>query len=88
MTEWGSVYDILGEQQQDGSGLDFPPLNFLIDAKRFGNVSCFIKHSFCPNVLMQFVLHDHLDIRFPHVMLFAMENIPPLTELTFDYGFC
>jgi hypothetical protein len=35
---------------------------------------------------MQFVLHDHLDIRFPHVMLFARENIPPLTELTFDYG--
>jgi hypothetical protein len=35
---------------------------------------------------MQFVLHDHLDIRFPHVMLFARENIPPLIELTFDYG--
>ena len=90
MTEWGSVSDILSEgeqQQEDGSSLAFPPLNFLIDAKRFGNVSRFIKHSSCPNVFMQFVLHDHLDIRFPHVMLFARENIPPLIELTFDYGY-
>jgi euchromatic histone-lysine N-methyltransferase len=88
-TEWGSVSDILCEeeqQQQAGSSLAFPALNFLIDANKFGNVSRFIKHSSCPNVLMQFVLHDHLDVRFPHVMLFARENIPPLTELTFDYG--
>lgn len=87
-TEWGSISDISCEQQQqqDGSSQDFPPLNFVIDANKFGNVSRFIKHSSCPNVLMQFVLHDHLDTRFPRIMLFAMENIPPLTELTFDYG--
>lgn len=87
-TEWGSVSDISSEQQhpQDGSSQAFPPLNFVIDANKFGNVSRFIKHSSSPNVLMQFVLHDHLDIRFPHIMLFARENIPPLTELTFDYG--
>lgn len=87
-TEWGSVSDILCEQQQreEGSNPVFPPTNFLIDANKFGNVSRFIKHSSCPNLLMQFVLHDHLDIRFPHVMLFARDNIPPLTELTFDYG--
>lgn len=87
-TKWGSVSDILCEQQQreEGSNPAFPPLNFLIDANKFGNVSRFIKHSSCPNLLMQFVVHDHLDIRFPHVMLFARDNIPPLTELTFDYG--
>jgi euchromatic histone-lysine N-methyltransferase len=45
-----------------------------------------MSHSSAPNVLVQFVLYDHNNLMFPHIMLFAMENIPPLRELSLDYG--
>ncbi|XP_057827452.1 histone-lysine N-methyltransferase family member SUVH9 [Cryptomeria japonica] len=92
VTECGDVSHILCEQQQDASSIlvcaPTPAnLNFLIDASKMGNVSRFINHGSFPNanVFVQFVLHDHLDCRFPHVMLFALYNIPPLTELLLDY---
>jgi len=53
-TEWGSVSDILREQQEDGSRVAFPLLNFLIDTIKFGNVSRYIEHSSCLNVLGRF----------------------------------
>jgi [histone H3]-lysine9 N-dimethyltransferase len=31
-------------------------------------------------------LFDHDDVEHPHIMFFAMKHIPPMTELTFDYG--
>ncbi|KAJ7515986.1 hypothetical protein O6H91_22G037200 [Diphasiastrum complanatum] len=58
-----------------------------IDASNYGNVGRFINHSCSPNLFAQCVLFDHHDVRIPHIMLFAMENIPPLTELTYDYGY-
>nr|GEU56403.1 retrovirus-related Pol polyprotein from transposon TNT 1-94 [Tanacetum cinerariifolium] len=39
----------------------------------------------CPNVLVQLVLYEHSHYAFPHLMLFVMENIPPLRELSLDY---
>ncbi|KAJ7241729.1 hypothetical protein O6H91_Y437100 [Diphasiastrum complanatum] len=60
--------------------------NLSIDARDYGNVARFINHSCSPNLYVQFVLYDHEDLKLPHVMLFAMENIRPFTELTFDYG--
>eukprot|EP01018_Ginkgo_biloba_P015341 Gb_40999 [translate_table: standard] len=84
--EWGDVSDILPEKKQDVSSEGPPQLNFVIDSRNMGNVSRFINHSCSPNCFLQFVLYDHCDSRFPHIMLFAMEQIPPLTELTFDYG--
>ncbi|KAG2383813.1 Histone-lysine N-methyltransferase family member SUVH9 histone H3-K9 methyltransferase [Vigna angularis] len=50
------------------------------------NVACYMSHSSSPNVLVQFVLYDHNNLMFPHLMLFAMENIPPMRELSLDYG--
>eukprot|EP01018_Ginkgo_biloba_P021269 Gb_41073 [translate_table: standard] len=86
-TDWGSIADILCEQkQQDVSSQASSSFSFFVDASKMGNVSRFMNHSCSPNVFMQFVLHDHHDTRFPHIVFFAMENIPPLTELTFDYG--
>lgn len=36
---------------------------------------------------MQNVLYDHDDEEMPHIMLFAMEDISPLEELTYDYNY-
>ncbi|KAL6846321.1 hypothetical protein ACP4OV_023769 [Aristida adscensionis] len=60
---------------------------FTIDAAECGNVGRFINHSCSPNLYAQNVLWDHDDLRMPHVMLFAAENIPPLQELTYHYNY-
>ncbi|KAK6250383.1 hypothetical protein SCA6_004388 [Theobroma cacao] len=60
---------------------------FTIDAAQFGNVGRFINHSCSPNLFAQNVLFDHNDSSMPHIMLFAMEDIPPLKELTYDYNY-
>ncbi|CAI5506064.1 unnamed protein product [Closterium sp. Naga37s-1] len=62
-------------------------LHFCLDAKRMGNVARFINHSCNPNLFVQCVFFDHHDHRLPHIMLFAYDNIPPLKELTYDYGY-
>ncbi|KAL3724655.1 hypothetical protein ACJRO7_029770 [Eucalyptus globulus] len=63
-----------------------PPLDFAMDVSKMRNVACYISHSTKPNVLVQRVLYDHNNLSFPHLTLFAMENIPPLAELSLDYG--
>ncbi|KAH9327596.1 hypothetical protein KI387_007774 [Taxus chinensis] len=97
-TEWGNVFHILCQQQQQQvetsssssthsrQVLQSPTAAFLIDARKMGNISRFMGRNSFPNanVFMQFVLHDHDHIGFPHVMFFAMYNIPPLTELVLD----
>ncbi|ONM21611.1 uncharacterized protein [Zea mays] len=60
---------------------------FTIDASECGNVGRFINHSCSPNLYAQNVLWDHDDMRMPHVMFFAVENIPPLQELTYHYNY-
>ncbi|GER39671.1 histone-lysine N-methyltransferase [Striga asiatica] len=61
---------------------------YTIDACRFGNVGRFVNHSCAPNLYAQNVIYDHDDMKMPHIMLFAMENIPPLQELTYHYNYC
>ncbi|KAL1213432.1 Histone-lysine N-methyltransferase, H3 lysine-9 specific SUVH6 [Cardamine amara subsp. amara] len=60
---------------------------FTIDAAIKGNVGRFINHSCSPNLYAQNVLYDHGDTRMPHVMFFAMDNIPPLQELSYHYNY-
>ncbi|GAA0161238.1 histone modifying enzyme [Lithospermum erythrorhizon] len=60
---------------------------FCIDAVSIGNIARFINHSCQPNLFVQCVLSNHHDIRQARVVLFAADNIPPLTELTYDYGY-
>ncbi|KAK3129913.1 hypothetical protein QOZ80_6BG0486500 [Eleusine coracana subsp. coracana] len=60
---------------------------FTIDAAECGNVGRFINHSCSPNLYAQNVLWDHDDVEKPHVMFFAVENIPPLQELTYHYNY-
>lgn len=84
--EWGDVSDVFPHA---GSTKN-PPLQhkpvYLLDVSRKRNVACYISHSSSPNVIVQFVLHGHDDVRYPRMMIFAMENIPPLRELSLDYG--
>jgi len=60
---------------------------FTINAAQKGNIGRFINHSCSPNLYAQDVLYDHEEIRIPHIMFFALDNIPPLQELSYDYNY-
>ncbi|KAG5526949.1 hypothetical protein RHGRI_028028 [Rhododendron griersonianum] len=60
---------------------------FCIDAGSTGNIARFINHSCQPNLFVQCVLSSHHDIKLARVVLFAADNIPPLKELNYDYGY-
>ncbi|PWA98204.1 SRA-YDG [Artemisia annua] len=60
---------------------------FCIDAGTIGNVTRYINHSCQPNLFVQCVLSAHHDITQARVVLFAADNIQPLKELTYDYGY-
>ncbi|KAL8474905.1 hypothetical protein ACS0TY_031355 [Phlomoides rotata] len=60
---------------------------FCIDAAHTGNIARFINHSCQPNLFVQCMLSDHDDLKLARVMLVAADNIPPLKELTYDYGY-
>ncbi|CAI9118011.1 OLC1v1019510C1 [Oldenlandia corymbosa var. corymbosa] len=83
--EWGDLSDICPDYQRP-TYPQIPPLDFAMDVSRLRNVACYISHSSSPNVFVQPVLYDHNNVSFPHLMLFAMENIPPLREISLDYG--
>ncbi|KAM7485345.1 hypothetical protein LguiA_001354 [Lonicera macranthoides] len=83
--EWGDLSQVFSDYVRP-SYPSIPPLDFAMDVSRMRNVACYMSHSSCPNVLVQLVLYDHYSVSFPHLMLFAMENIPPLRELSLDYG--
>ncbi|CAL9756751.1 unnamed protein product [Musa acuminata subsp. burmannicoides] len=83
--EWGDISDVLPNYVSPNFPC-LPGLNFSIDVSRSRNVACYLSHSCSPNVFVQYVLFDHNNVLYPHVMIFAMENIPPLRELSVDYG--
>ncbi|EXC27681.1 Cytosine-HMTase 2 [Morus notabilis] len=83
--EWGDLSQIFADYVRPAYP-PVPPLDFAIDVSKMRNVACYMTHSSSPNVMVQFVLYDHNNLMFPHLMLFAMENIPPLRELSLDYG--
>lgn len=83
--EWGDLSQIYSDYVRP-SYPAIPPLDFAMDVSSMRNVACYISHSNSPNVFAQFVLFDHNNVMFPRTMLFAMENIPPLRELSLDYG--
>ncbi|WVZ74389.1 hypothetical protein U9M48_022573 [Paspalum notatum var. saurae] len=60
---------------------------FAVDALNKGNFARFINHNCTPNLFPQNVLHDHDNISMPHIMFFALEDIPPLKELSYDYNY-
>ncbi|VVB01304.1 unnamed protein product [Arabis nemorensis] len=82
---WGDLSEVLADYERP-SYPEIPPIDFAMDVSKMRNVACYISHSTDPNVIVQLVLHDHNNLMFPRVMLFAAENIPPMTELSLDYG--
>ncbi|KAG9151147.1 hypothetical protein Leryth_002714 [Lithospermum erythrorhizon] len=83
--EWGDLSQLFADYVRP-SYPSVPPLDFALDVSRMRNVACYISHSSAPNAFVQLVLYDHNNISFPHLMLFALENIPPLREISIDYG--
>jgi len=82
---WEGLKSVVGVQSSTSSSETME--GFTIDAAECGNVGRFINHSCSPNLYAQNVLWDHDDMRMPHVMFFAVENIPPLQELTYHYNY-
>lgn len=72
--------------KKDDNHHDTSP-EFCIDAGTKGNITRFINHSCEPNLFVQCVLNSHHDLRLARVVLFASDSIPPLQELTYDYGY-
>ncbi|XP_010480521.1 PREDICTED: histone-lysine N-methyltransferase, H3 lysine-9 specific SUVH7-like [Camelina sativa] len=62
------------------------PTQVLISAKEKGNVARFMNHSCSPNVFWQPIEFENKVGRYVRIGLFAMKHIPPMTELTYDYG--
>ncbi|KAJ1269716.1 hypothetical protein BS78_07G232300 [Paspalum vaginatum] len=59
---------------------------YLLDVSQKRNVACYISHSRIPNVFLQLVVRGDEDESCPHLMVFSMETIPPMRELSIDYG--
>ncbi|KAG5227773.1 histone-lysine N-methyltransferase, H3 lysine-9 specific SUVH [Salix suchowensis] len=79
-----------GLVEEDGSieAIEEPnvPSPLVISSKNVGNVARFMNHSCYPNVFWQPVMYENNRESLIHIAFFAMRHIPPMTELTFDYG--
>lgn len=75
------------DNQDDADKLVADQPEYCINAGSSGNVSRFINHSCEPNLFVQCVLNTHHDLSQPRIFLFASDNIHPLQELTYDYGY-
>ncbi|RCV36712.1 hypothetical protein SETIT_8G004300v2 [Setaria italica] len=86
ISRWNLGAELLEDASASVSTESLKKLPIVISAKSSGNVARFLNHSCSPNLLWQPVQYDHGDDSYPHIMLFAMKHIPPMTELTYDYG--
>ncbi|KAM7505180.1 hypothetical protein LguiB_004084 [Lonicera macranthoides] len=62
------------------------PFPLVISAKDGGNVARFMNHSCKPNVYWQPVLRESNNESYLHIAFYAIGHIPPMQELTYDYG--
>uniref|UniRef100_A0A0E0KD13 SET domain-containing protein n=1 Tax=Oryza punctata TaxID=4537 RepID=A0A0E0KD13_ORYPU len=84
--KWNYIPELIGEPSFCDMNDTFKKLPTIISAKQTGNIARFMNHSCSPNVFYQPVMYDHGDEDCPHIAFFAIKNIPPMTELTYDYG--
>ncbi|XP_031389892.1 histone-lysine N-methyltransferase, H3 lysine-9 specific SUVH1-like [Punica granatum] len=70
----------------DCEGVRDVPFPLIISSRATGNVARFMNHSCSPNVSWQLVTRAHSSMLDVHVVFYALRHIPPLTELTYDYG--
>ncbi|XP_031280467.1 histone-lysine N-methyltransferase, H3 lysine-9 specific SUVH1-like [Pistacia vera] len=62
------------------------PFPLIITAKDVGNVARFMNHSCCPNVFWHPVFRENKEGYDVHIAFYAIKHIPPMTELTYNYG--
>ncbi|EPS64247.1 hypothetical protein M569_10533 [Genlisea aurea] len=62
------------------------PFPLVISSKNAGNVGRFMNHSCSPNVVWKPVVRESNHSAYLHVAFFAARHIPPMQELTYDYG--
>uniref|UniRef100_A0A7N0T695 Uncharacterized protein n=1 Tax=Kalanchoe fedtschenkoi TaxID=63787 RepID=A0A7N0T695_KALFE len=85
--KWNYEPALLDEEKSGECTEDYEiPVPLTISAKKIGNVARFMNHSCNPNIFWQPVMYEHNSEPFLHIAFFAIKNIPPMTELTFDYG--
>ncbi|XP_059277299.1 LOW QUALITY PROTEIN: histone-lysine N-methyltransferase, H3 lysine-9 specific SUVH1-like [Lycium ferocissimum] len=62
------------------------PFPLIISAKNGGNIARFMNHSCSPNVYWKLVVRESNNEAYFHIAFFAIRHIPPMQELTYDYG--
>ncbi|KAF8398172.1 hypothetical protein HHK36_017098 [Tetracentron sinense] len=85
--QWNYIPGLLGEEMPSGLNEAYnASLPLTISAKNSGNVARFMNHSCSPSVFWQPVLHANNNESNLHIAFYATKHIPPITELTYDYG--
>lgn len=59
---------------------------YVVDGRKFGNVTRFMNHSCSPNCKIVPVSKDHGEYKLYYLAFFASRDIPAGEELTFDYN--
>lgn len=80
------TYQPLGVLPGDANEAPQFPFPIIISAKTVGNVGRFMNHSCSPNVFWHPVLRESSSESHLYIAFFAIRHIPPMTELTYDYG--
>ncbi|XP_057950290.1 histone-lysine N-methyltransferase, H3 lysine-9 specific SUVH1-like [Malania oleifera] len=80
------TYQPLEIMPGDSKGAQKIPFPLIITAKNMGNVARFMNHSCSPTVFWHPVLRGNSSESDLHVVFHAIKHIPPMTELTYDYG--
>ncbi|KAM7271446.1 hypothetical protein ACFE04_030660 [Oxalis oulophora] len=62
------------------------PFPMIVNATNVGNVARFMNHSCSPNVFWQPVSRQNDKECDLHIAFYAIRHIPPMKELTFNYG--
>lgn len=83
----GKTYDAEGRTYLFDLDINAGPESapYTIDAAKFGNISHFINHSCEPNAGVWTVWINCLDPDLPTIAFFALSDIAPGEEITFDY---
>ncbi|KDP40602.1 hypothetical protein JCGZ_24601 [Jatropha curcas] len=84
--KWNCEPGLIEEDGNDTTEEYNIPSPLIISAKNVGNVARFMNHSCSPNVFWQPVAYEHNSESYVHIAFFALRHIPPMTELTYDYG--
>ncbi|KAF2300875.1 hypothetical protein GH714_017968 [Hevea brasiliensis] len=84
--KWNCEPGIVEEDNNDATEEYNIPSPLIISAKNVGNVARFMNHSCNPNVFWQPVAYEQNNESYVRIAFFALRHIPPMTELTYDYG--